>query len=309
MDYMTVNDLKTLYNSGWDISSHTWDHSGDPKGLLNTTINQSITFEIYNSVAWLRQNGFNRSADFFAYPDGAYNAIIISEVKNASYIMAKYGSGDSLRQPNLYGDSPYNLTYTVKATDLTDNTSVANVLSKINDAIAQKSLLILTFHQIYTNESAVRKNISAYNLSDFAAIAKNLSEEQAAGNLMVTNFSSYYAMINAHPAGNGTSITVSPTSNTYYYYTVNDSVGTTAYSPTALITVSNGLVSNTTTTSTTTTIATTTVASQGGNGGNSGNNGGRSGGSSLPTLTQIGSCYLISNLTTPDSDRCSARTT
>ncbi|MDE1871699.1 MAG: polysaccharide deacetylase family protein [Candidatus Micrarchaeota archaeon] len=240
-DYMTVNDLNILYNGGWDIASHTWDHSGDPQGLLNNTIGQNVIFEIFNSTAWLKQNGFTRSARFFAYPDGAYNALIIQDVKNAGYVLAKYGSGDSVRQPNLYGGEPYNLTYTVKATDITNTVPVNTIESKINDAIAQKGLLIITFHQVFSNNEAER-NVSAYNETQFTQVVSYIASQQKGGNVIVTNFSDYYSMLN-HPIQNSgaASIAVSPASNTYYYYGVNDSTNAISYSQKIFITVNRTL--------------------------------------------------------------------
>jgi hypothetical protein len=290
---------------------HSKSHRGPPPPTRTDqqralTRPSELDEEVYNSIEFLQTNGFTRSDIFFAYPDGGYNSNIIAEVKAAGYVMAKYGTGDSLRQPNLYGDAqlvdPYNLTYTIKATDIT-NTSTVNVIeSKINDAIAQKSLLILTFHEIFNNTSNVKRNISSYELNNFTIIANYIAQQKAAGNIMVTNFSSYYALINANQIVNGTSISVSPTSNTYYYYMVNDTVGTTAYSPTALIKVSNAVTTNSTSTTTSSTTSTSTTTTPQNNNQGGGGGGGGGGGSGQPTVTQVGSCSAISNFTTPDTE-------
>jgi hypothetical protein len=63
--YMTLNNLKDLYNLGWDISGHYQTN-------LTTLSLSQVNSVIINVKKYLTENGFARSASDFAIPNGAY---------------------------------------------------------------------------------------------------------------------------------------------------------------------------------------------------------------------------------------------
>jgi peptidoglycan/xylan/chitin deacetylase (PgdA/CDA1 family) len=65
----TLTQLQELYAAGWAISNH-----GDVHDLYEYLPDETVALYISTCRDWLRANGFVRSADYFALPNGSYNA-------------------------------------------------------------------------------------------------------------------------------------------------------------------------------------------------------------------------------------------
>ncbi len=241
---INLSQLASLYGNGWDLASHTMNHANlvtetadnFPSGINNN-------YELSASQSILVNNGFTRAADIFAYPNGAYNSVVINQVKNNNYILART-LGFGITQPNLYPDDPYNLSYRVQSLVMAPGptTTPAVVESEINNVIAENGLLVLTFHIIQPNTATAVE----YSTANFTILSNYLSTAQSEGLLQVTNFSSYYAILNGtvidpfpRSVTTGSTLNIAPTSTTsktYYYYRVA-SGPFVAYSPTAGVTV------------------------------------------------------------------------
>lgn len=244
---ITSNELKILYNRGWDIGSHTVNHANlvTLTSDLYTGINPN--FELANSFATLNALGFGplstrNTAQYFAYPNGAYNSIVISKIKmQGNYTVAR-ALGYGITQPNLYPDDPYNLSYRVESIAMTPSISPSTMEGYIKQVEDEKGLLVLAFHVIQGDVSTFNALTSVnYSTANFNAISTFLANEQSHNLLKVTNFSNYYPIINGtiiSPIGstNGPTLTVAPKSNAYYYYRVN-SGPFIAYSPTAFVSI------------------------------------------------------------------------
>ena len=177
-NYMTWQQVQSLYtNYGWEIGSHTIDTPcladsaiTDPADCPNAKplTTQQIDHELSGSKAQLASHGI--TATDFALPYGDYNNNVIAQV-------AKYYA--SMRQFQNANDNtntwPYSDYYLWDYPIQEQLTPVSDVEAQINNAIANKTWLILTFHDIYANPS---QNPDDYQygsaeLSQIAAYAKS----------------------------------------------------------------------------------------------------------------------------------------
>ena len=224
---INTSQLDQLYLDGWDLSSHTANHAD----LVNRTadvktIGVNDSFELAQSYNTLANLGFKSSAIFFAYPNGAYNAVVINQIETQTNYVNARALGYGITTPNLYPDDPYNLSYRIQSLTMTPSVTPAMVEADIQNVTAQKGLLVLTFHIIQPNTPGVDPTTSVeYPTANFILISDYLANAQANGILQVTNFSNYYAIengtiFNAISSTSGPALTVAPTSNTFYYYRV-----------------------------------------------------------------------------------------
>jgi peptidoglycan/xylan/chitin deacetylase (PgdA/CDA1 family) len=178
---MTLSNLTTLYNDGWDISNHTYNHIN-----LTTVDTANATAEINNSYNWLVSGGFTRSAGILAYPFGGYNSSVITLTKVNGYMSRTTILGNFEAHATLDGNEEYQL----KARSSGNTTTPATVESWIDQVINQNSLLILTFHNIVSSSA---NDTDKYLTSDFQTISNYLSTKQTAGLLQVETLSEYYS--------------------------------------------------------------------------------------------------------------------
>lgn len=184
-EYMDLIDITKLYNAGWDISSHTVSHS-----RLTAISQTSLENELNDSYDWLMTHNFNKSAIFLAYPYGKYNYNVITSAKRKGYVFGKT-TINGQRQAFFSTDDEY-VNFQLKTMNIVNTTSVDTIKTYINDTIEQKSVLILTFHQIVNNsaDTSIR-----YLTSDFQKISEFLKTKSDAGLLDVVTLSQYYESI------------------------------------------------------------------------------------------------------------------
>jgi peptidoglycan/xylan/chitin deacetylase (PgdA/CDA1 family) len=75
--FMNLSQISALYDSSWDLSSHTVTHPH-----LTQITSTKLNYELSASKAFLDSAGFTRGSMFFAYPYGEYNANVISALKS-----------------------------------------------------------------------------------------------------------------------------------------------------------------------------------------------------------------------------------
>lgn len=200
-DYMKQTQINSLYNAGWDISSHTYNHAV----LTNTTQvpnNTIMSYELNESKQWLDTNGYPRGAMFLAYPEGEYNDSIIASVQSSHYIAAR-----TIEPPNATSPLSYTLgnaeSFKMKAYETIggiDNDTT--VIQQIESANATNRTMILIFHKIVTGTPSVDTEFKASDLRNISNYLKN-------SNARVVTFSQYFlTTISAPSAPTNASITV-----------------------------------------------------------------------------------------------------
>lgn len=176
-----TDSLTNLYNAGWDICNHSYDHPNDL-----TLIGTAIDTELSWGQTWLTDNGFNRGYKFFSYPGGNFNDTVVQKVKE-NHTM----SSNSVVHPNqahieFDGWAEHNLkTYNVDRNIA--NTQVA--CSIIDTFVLQrKGLMVMLFH----NVQEVTASSSDCTASLFQAISDHIKTYEDAGQVDVLTFTEYY---------------------------------------------------------------------------------------------------------------------
>jgi peptidoglycan/xylan/chitin deacetylase (PgdA/CDA1 family) len=83
--YMDGNDFRTLRDAGFELGAHTLNHSHLPNLLkLNLSAFQA---EVVDSKTLLERD-LGRPVDLFAYPNGAFDAPTVQEIRRAGYLAA-----------------------------------------------------------------------------------------------------------------------------------------------------------------------------------------------------------------------------
>jgi hypothetical protein len=149
--YMTLAQVKNLQDAyGWDVGAHSDTvavHNASGTGSPPSGVSDAVLLADQQAIKnWLLTNGFRRH-DYYAWPHGYFTPSQMSAARNLfSAIRGVCGDrGGQIGPQETYppGD-PYRLrSWLIAATN-----SVANVQAALTAAIANKSWLHLTFHQI-----------------------------------------------------------------------------------------------------------------------------------------------------------------
>ena len=148
--YMTLDQLNALYDSGWDIASHTYSHSYMVGGGLTDA---QIDEELRLQKKWLLDNGFVRGANHLASPGGQYNDSIVEMIKKYYFTHRTINTA--------YEFNPPFDPYRIRIQNVINTTTVPSVQGWIDRAVARKQLLVLTFHYIVDPANASTKILPA----------------------------------------------------------------------------------------------------------------------------------------------------
>lgn len=132
--FMSKAQVKELYNSGFEIGGHTRTH----RALTSLS-----STEQQNEISGSKQDLFSMGispVNAFAYPFGDYNQITIDITQGAGYTSARSTLDGSV--------DPLTHRYQLPRQSLENDTTLSEVQSWVNNAIANKTWLILTFHQV-----------------------------------------------------------------------------------------------------------------------------------------------------------------
>lgn len=166
--YMVAANVQDLYANGNEIGSHTVHHcdltgvvTDDPTNCPTPISASQVQSELANSQTALNSLLGVQVVKNFAYPYGAYNASTIS-VASGLYtsqrtVVAGYNTKDS-----------FNITQ-LKMYEVDSNITQAQVQAWINEAIAQKAWLILTYHEVATTPADPSDALYTTNPADFQA--------------------------------------------------------------------------------------------------------------------------------------------
>ena len=132
---MTIAEIAAMEDEGHEIGAHSRTHIALVEGAASR---KTLTSEIVGSRDDLLQAGIGK-VDTFAYPFGKYDetakAIVAGTFTGARGTANGFNVGDA--------DN-----FALKTMSVTDQTKPDEVVHWINQALAQKSWLILTFHRV-----------------------------------------------------------------------------------------------------------------------------------------------------------------
>lgn len=132
-NYMTLAQLKTLRDAGWDIVNHTWDHTA----LTHATADQART-AILRGANWLVSNGFD-GGRFLALPGHLTNPTVQAVCRELTVLTA---SGP-LFYETLPPWDPMALRWLAG-----DNIVIATLKAYIDKCEANKDWITILFHTV-----------------------------------------------------------------------------------------------------------------------------------------------------------------
>ncbi|RKR20719.1 polysaccharide deacetylase family protein [Arthrobacter oryzae] len=190
--YLTWDQVTQLQNTyGWEIGSHTVDHqclvsSGGDCQKTKLTAAQ-VEAELADSKTALTAHGFNPTA--FAPPYGDYDMSAVARI--AKYYTSMRGFADT--GSNIWPLGDY-LLRDVPVQEVT--TPVATLKAKVDDAIANKTWVVFTFHDIRPAPSQVPDDYE-YGTAELDQLAAYVQTKVAAGQIKNVNISN--ALVNGTP--------------------------------------------------------------------------------------------------------------
>ncbi|WP_297368123.1 polysaccharide deacetylase family protein [Cryobacterium sp.] len=181
LTWAQVKQLQTQY--GWEIGSHGVDHqclasTGDDCQSNKLTVAQ-IDAQLANSRSALAAQGITATA--FAPPYGDYDQTVLAKV--AKYYSSMRGFRDE--GVNLWPLSDY-LVNNVAVEEGLD--TVATLKAKVDQAIAAKSWVVFTFHDIVPTPSTNPDDYQ-FGTAELDALAAYVETKVAAGQIKNVNVS------------------------------------------------------------------------------------------------------------------------
>jgi peptidoglycan/xylan/chitin deacetylase (PgdA/CDA1 family) len=169
-NYMTVAQLKELQDMhSWEVGAHAYTQGAhNAAGAFTSLSASALDDELRLNKMWLRENGF-RGYDLHAYPQGLYNDAVISAV--GSY----YGvsrSQHSYRRDTLPPTEPLRL----RTFNLGSTQTLASAKAAVDEAAANKELLIYTLHDLVSPASTGNQ----WTPSDFQALVDYVASKNMA---------------------------------------------------------------------------------------------------------------------------------
>lgn len=179
---LTLDQLKQIYDWGWDLCPHSVTH---PAGGLAGLSEADALYELQESRDYLISNGLSRTADCFFWPQNAYvssaGVDLVALARSVGYMMARGSTRRDL--PTAQGiDNPMRLP----SADFGGRT-LAQAKSLIDSAIMYGQTNIFYGHKLVGTATSPASggtppvDTLEWNYSDYVAFADYLASKIAAG--------------------------------------------------------------------------------------------------------------------------------
>ncbi|MCA9346427.1 polysaccharide deacetylase family protein [Candidatus Saccharibacteria bacterium] len=202
--YMTWDQILSVKNSyGWEIGSHTIDHSE----LVSPDENTGIVLtdaerinELVQSKADLAAHGIDATS--FADPYGDWNMQSLAEIAKYYAVHRPFADTVDYANNNHNNAYPYSdlLPYVVQ---VTGGVSVDQIKLQIDRAKANNYLLVLVFHDILNGNASSNPDYYEYNTSDLAQIAAYAQQQGLVNTNMTEAFINGTNLVNNGSFENG----------------------------------------------------------------------------------------------------------
>lgn len=170
-NYMSLANLHTIEDLGWDISNHTYDHpylTTDPDSGITLTTSQ-VEAEFYKAKKYFIDNGFIKGIHDLALPHGAYDDTIVLPVAKKYFRSVR----TIVNQAETF---PAANRFKLRTLYVINTMTVTTVKAAIDAALANNEWLILVFHDIQTTTAS--QDIQ-YLSADFKSIIDYLNTSNA----------------------------------------------------------------------------------------------------------------------------------
>jgi peptidoglycan/xylan/chitin deacetylase (PgdA/CDA1 family) len=157
--YMTLAQLHELENlHRWEVSLH---HETD----LTTVSLVDAESLIRSSKQWLIDNGFNRGADHFAIPNGAFNANLMALFRRYFRTTRTIGVKAETFPPADW--------HRLRILNVLDTTPPATIANAVDSARINNYWLILLFHKIVASTTVSTE----YSIANFSTVVDDISSD------------------------------------------------------------------------------------------------------------------------------------
>lgn len=174
VSYMTWEQIAQLESQyGWEIGGHSATH---PELATHQLTDEQLAAEIAGSKQTLIEHGFDPVS--FAAPYGDYDNRVLAEVAKSYASLRGFWDFD----PNVW---PHN-GFVLSNMQVQVGVPVSSVLERIDQAIASKEWLILTFHGIEPRPSRDPEDYQ-YSTANLDTIAAYVKAKQDAGLIKAVN--------------------------------------------------------------------------------------------------------------------------
>ena len=170
---MTISELKELQ----DV--HGWEIALQPLGDLTSMSISAAEGVVKTARKWMIGNGFRGGLDHYAYAGGFYNPEVVSLIRKYFVTARTAGPGFNVE---TYPAGDWHLLSTFSGVNTTPLSAYTDA---IDQAIAEKELLIFTFHLI----EATPTPGSSISIANFSAFINDLAAHIAAGDIDVVTMS------------------------------------------------------------------------------------------------------------------------
>jgi phage replication-related protein YjqB (UPF0714/DUF867 family)/peptidoglycan/xylan/chitin deacetylase (PgdA/CDA1 family) len=173
-NYMTLAQLKEVYNEGWDLANHTYNHV-----KLGEQTKETQRTELNNTRDYLNDNGFRRASSYAVYPYGSYNSDTLSVLKEEGYEFGR-------TIVTGFEETPSPRLKEVKVFNLTQDITLDEAKKKVDTAIATGSTVVFLNHRLgSTNDSMF------YAVDKFESLVAYVKQKQMQNQLDVLTVSQY----------------------------------------------------------------------------------------------------------------------
>jgi peptidoglycan/xylan/chitin deacetylase (PgdA/CDA1 family) len=178
--YLTLAQLRELYESGWDLTSH-----GDNNHSAMAS-RAAVLADIIANRDYLINNGFTRAPLHYVAPGGVYSTAndTLGALAEAGMVSCRNVVGNPLPTTNLGIDSKYGLW----SQTISQTTSVATLLSKLDLAIDCGATQRMHGHRIVPTVADANNELS---IADFKTLIDGVAARVYAGKLDVVTMSEW----------------------------------------------------------------------------------------------------------------------
>lgn len=172
--HMTLDQLKRMYDMGWDMFNHTKTHVD-----LTTVTTEQVAEELLACKQFLINNNLTGAENLVAYPYGSHNANVIN-------IMNDYEMGRITRED--YEVSPSIQPHRLKCINMYPTVDIATAKAHIDYIVKNNCTAILLFHKIEPSTNTEQMN---YPMDAFEELVRYISDRNRENKLDVLTWSEY----------------------------------------------------------------------------------------------------------------------
>lgn len=180
--YLTLAQLIEMYNAGWDISNHTYDHTN----LTTLATQGEMEEKIKRMKDWLISRGFIRNNCHlqFCYPNGGYNATAVDALKAQGYLTGRTVESQQGLSQAVPPDEPLLLI----VRNLGNTTTLTSAIADVDNAISSGCTLVIESHKFVTSATTTTE----WDITQMQALIDYIYKKVSGGTIDCIPMSEWY---------------------------------------------------------------------------------------------------------------------